>query len=164
MQYPQRRTEGVLEHAIDDEVVVYDTTTDQAHLLNPPTAAVWRAMTDGAVATDVIAAATDAPVEVVELALAELARVGLLDAAPVVGPRRGLTRRQALRALGAAAVAAPVIITLSAPPVAAQAQCNQVCEGFGDPTCANSLGTCDCAPDVTSESGFRCQSIGPPEE
>ena len=167
MQYHQRRMDGVLEHAIEDEVVVYDTATDQSHLLNAPTASVWRALAAGVLSTDaIIEAVSDRP-ELVELALAELARVGLLDSVPVVAASAGrLTRRQMLRAMGVAAVAAPVIVTLSAPPVAAQTTCNQICgDENAEPVpeiCSNSLGTCQCLEDLDpgNPTGYRCQAVG----
>jgi hypothetical protein len=165
MQY-QRRTEGVLAHALDDEVVVYDAANDHAHLLDPPTAAVWRALGDGPTS---LAALRDAVVldrSVVELALAELGRVGLLEPSPDERRAPGLSRRQLLRVMGIAAVSAPAIITLSAPPVAALAVCGQECgTPEGDPipsVCVNSLNTCECQQDQdpSNLTGWRCVSIG----
>jgi PqqD family protein of HPr-rel-A system len=66
-------------------LVVYDPRTDEGHLLNPSTAVVFEAC-DGRTSVDEIAQRvadhTGLPIDtgIVELALSELAEVGLLEA------------------------------------------------------------------------------------
>ncbi len=122
--WPTRRTSGLVVKTVGDEVLVYDLDRHHAHSLNPVAAAVWRSC-DGARDLPALAAAVQAelgapvPPEAVRYAIETLGRAGL-----VTGPvaDAGLTRRDLMRRLGtAAAVALPLVTTITAP-TAAQAQ------------------------------------------
>ena len=129
-QRPLRRTDRLIIHEMFDEVLVYDKITDQAHCLNQTAALVWGAC-DGQLEPQEIARklATQLPSDVSEnivmLALAELEKVRLLErdkSAPVSFAR--LSRRQMVRSLSlAAAVALPVVTSITAPTPAQAATC-----------------------------------------
>ena len=111
---------------LGDEASVYDWARVQVHALNPTAARVWR-QCDGATSPDAIADALRRDMgiaeaeAVVELTLAQLARVHLLE--PQVesrGDRPAITRRRLLRR-GVAAAMLPAIASIVAPsPVEAQ--------------------------------------------
>jgi hypothetical protein len=143
-----------------EELVVYDLDTDQAHLLNRMSSAVWRRC-DGS--TDIDALASDLSAEfgmpvdpvLVWAAVAELDRAGLLEPnANVPAEEGGLSRRQLLKRFGIAAVALPTITSILAPTAAAAAS---VGTGIGG-TCASN-GACasgNCVPHGPGHSDDRC--------
>ena len=111
---------------LGDEASVYDWARAQVHALNPTAARVWR-QCDGATSPDAIAAALRVEMgiseadAVVDLTLAQLARLHLLEL-PVEsrGDRPATTRRWLLRR-GVAAAMLPAISSIVAPsPVEAQ--------------------------------------------
>src|SRR6266550_6313102 len=127
---PKARTEQLIVKEIDDEVLVYDLKTDQAHCLNKTAALVWqhcdgqRSMSDIA---DSIAKHTDAPVDerVVLLALDGLGKHELLEKS-LMRPAylEGISRRELAKQVGLAALAIPVILSISSPaPAQTASQC-----------------------------------------
>ena len=118
---PRSRTEDLLIQDVDGEVVLYDEASDEAHLLNPTTALVWK-HSDGETSVAELAARLaqelDVPADeaLVESALGELSEAGLL-----VTPleTHGLTRRDALRKMVAAGAFAaalmPAVTSITAP-------------------------------------------------
>jgi hypothetical protein len=118
---PEARSEGLLIERVGDELVVYDTTTNEAHALKPLAAAVFEAA-DGSNSVAEIgrAAATslerDVSVADVQEALVELDRVGLLELSESGG---GISRRRLLQVGGAAA--AGVMVTSALVPAFAAA-------------------------------------------
>lgn len=110
---------GLLTHRLDDQLVVYDTTDEQIHLLAGPTAVVYESLQEGA-ASDAIESKLDAQgvapgAELLALALDELAKARLIESdwresAPVME-----SRRQALQKLAGvgAALLIPAIVTLA---------------------------------------------------
>jgi hypothetical protein len=118
---PEARSEGLLIERVGDELVVYDTTTNEAHALKPLAAGVFEAA-DGStsVAGISLAAATslerDVSVADVQEALVELDRVGLLELSESGG---GISRRRLLQVGGAAA--AGVMVTSALVPAFAAA-------------------------------------------
>jgi hypothetical protein len=116
--YRSSRDGLTVEH-VGDEVLIYDTATDQVHRLSGDAAAVWTACADGATETT-LAASTGRPPEVVGQALTELEAAGLVEAS---GPA-GMTRRAfAIRAgmVGAGIAAAALVTSVAAPLPAAAA-------------------------------------------
>ena len=112
---PTRRTNKLIVEQLDDETLVYDAVSHQAHALDATAAAIWHACT-GERSVREIAMSVDRPVVLVERTLSMLAELGLL----VEGP--GVTRREQLRttAVTAAgvAMAVPLIRTILAPEAA----------------------------------------------
>lgn len=126
---PRAPRERFLVSHVDDEIVLFDPATERYHHLNPAAALVWERCDgerDEEALGDALAASMDAesPRRIVEEALRQLRSAGLLEPVedagsaenPVGAP--GMDRRRALRrmaAVGAAAVALPLVTTLAAP-------------------------------------------------
>lgn len=121
---------GLLTHRLDDQLMVYDRTDDQIHLLDGTTATVFGLLAQG-VSADAIASKLDAlqtvapGAKLLEIALGDLARARLIEneprnAAPVARGRREVLQKLA----GAgAALLIPAIVTLT--PSRAYAQTSQ---------------------------------------
>jgi hypothetical protein len=134
---PSARAAGLVVERIDDEVVIYDLETKEAHCLRPLAAVVFE-QCDGTATVDEIATVAEKqlaePVsaEAVASAVAQLEELGLLAVPMVVvngngngdGDRDGLSRRDMLRRAGytGAAVAAAPLVTSIVAPTAAMAQ------------------------------------------
>src|SRR5687768_1770261 len=76
-----RRADLVVRH-LGNETIVYDTRTDEAHLLNPTVALVWAAVADGPSVEHVISSLPGDPATQEATAweaIAELQRANLLD-------------------------------------------------------------------------------------
>lgn len=113
---PQARSEGIIVDKLDDGVVIYDSTTQQAHVLDSQAAEVWRAA-DGTRTVADLATLSGLDDTAVDDALDQLAARSLLLDSPAVS-RRSMLRRSAI--LGAAAVtAAPLIDTVLVPAASA---------------------------------------------
>jgi len=116
---PLARKENVIVQQVGADLVVYDELTDKAHSLNPVAAHVF-AHADGTRDLAALAAAASADLgvpdelSIVEEALANLGTVELLDAG-VPAPEKSIARREALKRLGIAAIALPVVTSLVAP-------------------------------------------------
>jgi len=139
---PLKRNDSLIIKELPDETLVYDTKRDKAHCLNSTAALVWQSC-DGnksvAQLRDVLAAeaGTEVPEEVVWLALDQLKSFELVTDAPAKPVEfTGMSRRDLVRRIGFAALALPVIISISAPP--AQAQVSLLPPG----ACCNSPGQC----------------------
>jgi len=169
MNLPRGRRDDLLTTKLDDEVVVYDPETKQAHSLNRLAVSVWN-HADGAetvadlqakVSSDVGVAIDEAAVL---SALRKLERANLLlEKAVAVGP---MTRREILRKggkLGAAAAVTPLIASALVP-MAAAAQSDLCAQGTVCATlilCGNGgpFGVCDCFQRAGTGNGFCGQSI-----
>jgi len=160
---PLARREGMVIKEVDDEMLVYDLQRDKAHCLNTSAAAIWR-MCDGKTAIDGLAASlekeTGAKVDesVIWLSLQDLRRSHLLDDA-VVWPERmistkgmGMSRREAVRSIGlGAAIALPLVISITAPTAVQAASCGSRCH-----PCNSGSDCCSgvCIADNPNCSGF----------
>ncbi|MCO6451286.1 MAG: PqqD family protein [Caldilineales bacterium] len=130
--YPATRCspDEVAVQEIYDEVVVYDLKLHKAHSLNHTAALVWRwcdGKTSTAAMTERLATHLNLSVEQAEpvlwLSLDRLQKAHLLDGEVTIPSTPvGITRRQALKWIGGAALL-PVVYTLVAP-TAAQAATN----------------------------------------
>lgn len=151
-QFPLARTEQLIVKEVDNEVLVYDLKTDQAHCLNDTAAKVWKNCDGEKSLTEIkVALANDfgASVDegVVWLALDQLKQFKLLAEAPSAPSAfAGMTRRQLVRTLGVAAIALPVVVSIASPTAQAQASCGQSCTGNGGctsnpPGCRNCNGS-----------------------
>jgi hypothetical protein len=132
-------------------LVLYDTRTNQAHVLNRTAAVVWK-RADGRrtlsqltriVAQDLNAAPDR---DLVLLALAQLSKAGLLDASATLPMTPALTRREFLQKATLAAAAIPVVKTISTLDPQQIASC--VPEGGA---CLTNEQCCDCFCNV-----FEC--------
>lgn len=112
---PLARTTGLSVSAVGAEILVYDRGTDTAHCLSENAALVWRAC-DGKLLIQALIDREGLDADTVERALGELNGLGLLDGPPVrvQPPDRGISRRQAVGRLAAAAVA-PLVVSVAAP-------------------------------------------------
>jgi len=174
---PLARSADLVVEEIDDEVLVYDLTSNQAHCLSATAAAVWRAC-DGQTSSDALVAHLGLDAEAVGRALIELASCDLLQARPVLGETRnrrfrrksrsevaaksgnGLTRRETtikFAQYGTAAMAIPLIWSIAGPiPEAAAtptpAQCLQYNDNSCD-ACSVIIGCCCCC-----QGGGECKT------
>lgn len=116
--------------ALGAELVVFDRNTNKAHMLDSRAASIWNAARDGCRVEDLVELVEGNSLEdrrrLVQLAVAELERVGLLTSDAPVRERRRL-----LKSLGAVA-ALPMVVSILAPTSAAAASnlppgtpCNQ---------------------------------------
>ena len=141
---------GLLRHRLDEQILVYDPRDDKVHLLYPTTACVLDLLQEGGWSPERIGGEVARRMnvvpseELVSLSLDELRKADLLDAsAEPLAPVTDVARREMLRKVamvGAAALAIPVITTLTATPayaactglLAAGARCvvgSQCCSG-----------------------------------
>jgi hypothetical protein len=157
---PRSRREGLIVERIDDEVLVYDSETAQAHSLNAVAAAVWEAC-DGVRSSEAVARSVGVTDDEVWRALTQLDERGLLDGElprRMSGPE--YSRRQAVRRMGligaSAAFAAPLVTSIVVPTAAqAGASCvpeNGVCATFDGEGCFN-MTTQPCCPEP---AGLQC--------
>lgn len=144
---PRARRNGLVIQTLDDETLVYDLERDQAHCLNETAALVWQRCdgrtTDGRMA-DLLQKEFQMPVDVdlVWLAVKQLRRFRLIeDGKGSTTPARSVSRRKLLLKYAPAALALPVIMSISAPTPAQSASCvcPNCCPGF---TCFGSPPAC----------------------
>jgi hypothetical protein len=126
---PAAREEELIVQEMADEVLVYDQRRHQAHCLNPSAALVWRAL-DGASTASQIAArlsrqqGVEVTAAVVQLAVEELGRSGLLRGRVAGQGQSGMSRREMLKRVGVgAAIGLPVVVSVVAPRAAQAATC-----------------------------------------
>ena len=120
---PLARTEDLRVQELGSEIVIYDLRTDEAHCLGPVAARVWRACDGERPLADLGESAE------ITAALVEIADKGLL-VERVPGGGSGMSRRQLVGRMAVAAAAAPLIVSVSAPPAHAAVSCialNQPC-------------------------------------
>jgi len=156
--FPKARTGGLVTQDFEKELLVYDLQTDRAHCLNETAAAVLRAC-DGTKSVNEIAAAVGRSLKQKvneDLVLLALDRLGDNDLLENRQERqfKGISRREVIRRIGFASMAAlPVIASMAAPEsVFAASSCT--CQGQlscvsqpGCPTyCNQRIGLCDTAP------------------
>lgn len=158
---PLARSEGLIVEEVGDELLIYDTETKYGHCLSPAAASIWHRC-DGVTTIDRLCAGESSlDRETVDRALAELALCELLE---VAKPERGTTRRQlSSRAMkiGAAAVAAPLVLSVAAPTAMAAVTLN-FCLQFSSINCGSgdssegckTNGCCCCTPPV-GPNGFK---------
>jgi hypothetical protein len=127
---------------LGDELLVYDLDVKHAHCLTPAAARVWRAC-DGRARPEVIASQLEMDLADVRHVLDELERCDLL--ATLKTRKNGLSRRDfglKVTKVAAAAAAAPVILSIAAPAVAATESQAATCNAFG-PAGVNDCSTCN---------------------
>ena len=121
---PRRVPEVFSAQHVDRETVVYDSRNSHGYCLNPMSSVVWRlcdgSRTNAQIATaatlEMQAAVTE---ELVQFAVEELRRDGLLESEEAVAVLVGLSRRELVKRLGiGAAVLLPIVTRLVVPPAA----------------------------------------------
>ena len=147
---------GLLRHSLDEQVLVYDTSKEQVHLLDPTTAIVLELLETGGWTregiTIEIADRTGVARDPAFLALAieELRRTGLLDeTTEKVAAMAEVTRRDVVKGLamtGAAAMLLPAIATVTATRGSAQTVANVA-------ACGPCVVNAQCLPPNTCISG-----------
>jgi len=148
---PLARKKSLIVKELPTETLVYDLETDKAHCLNETAARVWKNC-DGrqtvAQLRESMEQETNSPVpeEAIWLALDQLGKFNLIDDVP---EKRfllaGMNRRELVRRVGFAALALPVIVSISAPNAQAQASLLAPGSCCGNPTqCAS--GACNQNP------------------
>lgn len=120
MRLPLARNEGIVVQDIEDETLAYDLVTHQACCLNRTASLVYKACGAGSSFED-LKRTHELTDEIIFLALDELKRANLLEAdSPYVSPFAGVSRREVIKRVGLASMAAlPMISSIVAPSAAA---------------------------------------------
>lgn len=156
---PLARQASLIVKEVDGETLIYDKQTDKAHCLNPTAAQVWK-YCDGDTTIEEMAqrlgaqnhAAVDSTV--VWLALDQLEKFDLLEQS-IDKPHAflsGVSRRQAIRAMGVAAIVLPTITSIIVPTASAQGSLFGLGDCCNNPNqcasncCQNEPGSCVCNP------------------
>ncbi len=163
---PRARRDGLVVERLDGETLVYDLARHRAYCLNPTASVVWDAC-DGRATQEQIARRVSealglpADAALVELALAGLDRARLLErgCAPLRSKAARLTRREAVRRLGLAAAAVPMVAGIVAPAAAQAATC-LIDIDQGRPCAAAQCGRECGGPSFCGTSTFFCKNIG----
>src|SRR6186713_2047245 len=142
---PAARSEEIVSREVDNELLIYDRRRDKAHCLNSTAAAIWKHCDGRTTVSEIahaIARETDGAADetVVQLGLEELSRRHLLTEAPF--QPAPVSRREAVRRIGlGAAIALPIVMTITAPTPAQAGSCRGagVSCGTGSQCCS---GTC----------------------
>lgn len=162
---PFARSDELLVECVGDEIVAYDTESKEAHCLGPLAAAVFE-LCNGRRSVEQLAAAASQrlgePVDAARVAdaLAQLEARRLLAAST---SRRGLSRRDMIRrstAVGAAAMAAPLVTSIVAPTAASAV--TATCGPFTCCPCGTGdIGQPCCPPDtVAGVNNCNCTAQG----
>ena len=156
---PTARVDGILAERVDDELVVFNTETKQAHCLKPLAAFVFERadgrLTEAELADQAARELGEAVgPEDIAGAVAQLRECSLLDEPLVV--LNGHSRRDALKSFafaGAAATAVGPLITSIFAPATAMAAVTVI--PIGCPGCTQNK---DCAGNCTGGSGHCCSN------
>lgn len=140
---PRALTDNLVIRELDDETLIYDTDRDEAHCLNHTAALVWEHCDGETTAKQAarslqteLGAAVDT--DLVWLAVKQLRRFHLVESA-TKGP--AVSRRDLVLKYAPAALALPVIMSISAPVPAQSASCGTSgapC-GAGFPPCCSTF-------------------------
>jgi len=143
---PHARTKDLVIRELGDETLIYDLANDRAHCLNETAAFIWKSCdgkTTAAKTARDLEKALHVPADtgVVSLALEELRRINLLENYKKPSDERSVSRRDLMLKYAPAALALPVIMSISAPTPAQAASCvcTACCPGF---RCSFSSFTC----------------------
>jgi len=185
---PLARSEDLVVEEIGDERLVYDLKVHRAHSLSKTAADVWQ-RSDGKTSIAAIAADLDTDAATVNRALDELESCDLLD----TGSGLGTTRRELgvrIAKVGGAVAAAPLILSLTAPPAMALLTptpefctdsgashgcgidcsarhccccCQQIPNGLAPAVCDSGMATMCCLPTVQCGPIFKgnCSNVAP---
>lgn len=149
--YPVHRQNDLVVQEVGRELLVYDLNSHRAISLNESAALVWNACDGTRSIDDLVGVLSNelrqpVPIETVLLALEDLNKVGLLEQAESTGYLGPVSRREVIRKIGIATVAAiPIVSSVIAPPAAA-AQSTCVPDSFG----------CICNQGSNGRQGQQC--------
>jgi hypothetical protein len=153
---PRARTRDLVIRELDDETLVYDTERDKAHCLNRTAALIWD-QCDGKTTAREVARSLQSQLsvsvdeDIVWLAVKQLERFHLVESN---GKSPSVSRRDLVLKYAPAALALPVIMSITAPtpagagspciesgqPCTSSAQCCSGLSCFGSPsTCQGGL-------------------------
>jgi hypothetical protein len=159
---PLARAEDLVIEELGDELLVYDERQHRAHCLSPSAVRAWRAC-DGERTFDALQIELGLDADAVARALQELEACELLDGTPHNHNGNGLTRRDlGLRTVrvGAAAAAAPLIVSIIAPtPAAAITPTPEVCAQYNNTSCDGCCRIQGCC--CGCQSGGNCKLCYP---
>lgn len=163
---PLARTDQLVVRELPDEMLVYDLDRHKAHCLNKASAIVWQHC-DGKMTVAEVARllegelATLVDDDVVWLALGQLRRFHLLEAENNTMLEMKVTRRDLVRKYLPAALALPVILSISSP-AAAQAVSGACAAATNRPNgCPCTFGQCasGCCSSLGAAGVFTCQPL-----
>ena len=126
---PVARKDEIVSREVEGELLIYDRLRDEAHCLNASAAAIWKRCdgrtTVSQIAQSIALQCGGSPDEkLVQLGLDELGERHLLQHARPRAARPTLARREAVRRIGlGAAIALPIVITITAPTPAQAGSC-----------------------------------------
>ena len=110
---------GLLRHPLDEQVLVYDTTEDRVHLLDPTTACVMELLETGENSEQGVMAELarrlniSADSDLVFLAIEQLRGADLLEPEPAIESSGVVSRREVVRKLAAAGIAGVLVPAIS---------------------------------------------------
>jgi len=141
---PRALKENLIIHDLDDETLIYDLESAHAYCLNRSSAFVWKhcdGKTTVSQAAHLLQREMGVPVntDVVFLAVKQLRRHGLVDR---TGNPPQVSRRELVLKYAPAALALPLIASISAPAPAQAASCAMQGQPCGPPPCCVGL-NCD---------------------
>jgi len=141
---PQSRIDGLVIRELDDETLVYDTERDKAHCLNRTAALVWEQCDGKTTAREAakslrndLSVAVDQ--DIVWLAVKQLERFHLIEPG-LKSP--SVSRRDLVLKYAPAALALPVIMSISAPTPAGIASCANLGQSCVSRPCCPGQGSC----------------------
>jgi hypothetical protein len=143
---PRARIDGLVIRELDDETLVYDTERDRAHCLNQTVALVWNRCNGKTTVGEMAGLLQEqsgarVDVDVVWLALKQLQQFQLLEKAALPVDLPSVSRRRMILKYAPAALALPLIMSISAPTPAGASSCvasGGLC-GVGFPPCCPGL-------------------------
>ena len=167
---PKTQTENIAVQNLNDEVLIYNLTTNQAFCLNDTSAKVFNAC-DGVTTFTALKEQHQLTDEIIYLALDGLQKENLI-AGEYASPHAGMSRREVIRKVGLASmIALPVIASIVAPTAAhAASGCsNPLSTNIpndcpvgntigGGGTCGNPANTSNYNTFCQDGYGARCQS------
>jgi hypothetical protein len=166
---PIARATGLLIETVGDETVVYDLESKEAHCLKSLAAVVFAHADGRNTAAEIAELAeyrlgrTVSEADVAD-AVAQLEQRALLDTPLVV--RDGLSRRDVVQRFAAAAVAAPLIVSVMAPAASAAGSLIATGDCCGDSATSNCTGgnpLCSsghCCQNLYSKTCNQCKCVG----
>ncbi len=150
---PQARLDGLIVNKVDEETLVYDRKSNRAHCLNPTASLVWRRC-DGQTTAEEMAERLQeqlgVPVneDVVWLAVKQLDRFHLLEPGRQMTFAPSVSRRTLMLKYAPAALALPLIMSITTPTAAQGGSCLPVdaqC-AIDDQCCSFNCNTGTCGP------------------
>jgi hypothetical protein len=147
--------DGLVIRELDDETLVYDTERDEAHCLNQTAALVWKhcdGKTTAREAVQSLQSTLGVPVDtdIIWLAVKQLQRFHLVEGSQ---KSPSVSRRALVLKYAPAALALPVIMSITAPTPAATASCA---------TLGQSCVSLPCCAGLICNSTHFCQAPPPP--